>query len=208
MKIKNEAGEEIEVFSQEEADALAKQKAEEAVAAAKADAEAEKQTLADEKAELEEKLKKLEDKDFNFSQFRKKNEKDNEELKTLKTRLDEVTGKITQLETQPFEKMKNEFMASNGITADAELKKKFDFFFEPLGKVAKDEAAMQAALTGAFAAATGGAKQPNFSGMMVSTRVTPPSKGEGAVSEVSKNIGAALGITDKDREEHRKRHGK
>ena len=206
MKIKNEAGEEIEVFSQEEADALVKQRAEEAAETARKEA---LEAAEAEKAELEEKLKKYENKDYNFNQLRNKKEKEDSaaaaEAKKLAEQLAEVNARLGKVESQPFEKAKNEFIAANNIAGDKELNEKFDFFFEPLASKAKTEADYKAALAGAFAAATGGTKQPTFDGMMVSTRVTPPTSGGDSQSEASKTFSSAFGLSEKDHKKYGKK---
>jgi len=199
VKIKQEDGTEIDVLTPEEAQA----QADEAAEAARKEAQ---DAAAAEKAELEEKLKKLEDKDFNFSQFRKKNEKESEDAKKLAGEIETLKQQIGEIKVQPFVKAKEDFIATNKIEGDKELKEKFDFFFEPLASKVKTEADYKAALAGAFAAATGGTRQPSFDGMMVSTRVTGPSNSGGSVSEVSANIGAALNITDEDRKNYGKKN--
>lgn len=206
MKIKNEAGEEVEVFSQEEANALVATKAEEAATAERERLEAEHQAKLDEaeeeKAELEKKLKGFQDKDYNFNQLRNKKEKEDESSKKVLEQLSEVSQEIAILKSQPFEKIKADFIATNNIAADKELSEKFDYFFKPLQGQAKTEADLKAALTGAFAAATGGTKQPSFEGIMVSTRITPPSNGEKQTTQAAVEIGFMLGISDADRKAH------
>lgn len=208
MKIKNEAGEEIEVFSQEEVDALAKTKAEEAAQAERerleAEHAAEKSALEDEKTQLEADLKKFQDKDYNFNQLRNKKDKESSEAAALAKQLEEVNARLGRVEAQPFEKAKNEFMAVNNITGDKELKEKFEHFFEPLAKTAKSEEDHKAALAGAFAAATGGTRQPSFDGLMVSTRVTPPSSGGAAETEASKSFAQAFGLSEADKKKYGK----
>lgn len=203
MKITQADGTELEVFSQEEADALAATKAEEAAQAERERLEAEHQSklleAEEAKAELEKKLKGYADKEFNFNQLRNKKEKGDEESKKLSEALKEVHERIAKVESQPFEKMKNDFIEANGISADKELSDKFDYFFKPLQGQAKTEADLKAALTGAYAAATGGAKQPSFEGMMVSTRVSPTGSKEGQVSKASLEIATSLGLTEEDR---------
>lgn len=195
-------GVETEVFSQAELEEAARIKAEEAAEAARVEAE---QKAADEKALLEAKLKGLEDKDYNFSQMRKNKDKDTEEVKALKARLDELSGTVTQLASQPFKKLKDDFITANNLAGDKDTKEKFDYFYEQMSAKANTPELVQAALTGAFAAATGGSKQPSFEGVMVATRATPPSSGEKQVSQVAVEMGAQFGITDKDREKYGKK---
>jgi len=201
VKIKNDSGEEIEVFSQEEAEKLAKQKAEEAAEAARQESLAEKE-------ELEKKLKGFEDKEYNFSQLRSKKEKDDleakAEAKKLQDQLAEVNARLGKVEAQPFNKLREGFIAANNIAGDKELLEKFDHFFAPLSASAKSESDYNAALVGAFAAATGGTKQPSMSGIMVSTRVTPPSSGGNPQSEASKAFAAAFGNTEADMKKYGK----
>lgn len=202
MKVKNEAGEDIEVPTQEEIDALAQQRADEAAEAARKEA---LETAQAEKEELEERLKKLEDKEYNFSQLRKNKDKESEEAKALAKQLEEVNQRLSKVETQPFEKAKSDFIGSNGIAGDKDLKEKFEHFLEPLAKTAKSEADYKAALAGAFAAATGGTKQPTFDGMMVSTRVTPPSSGGNPQSEAHRTFSSAFGLSETDHKKYGKK---
>lgn len=194
MKIKQEDGSEIEVFTQEELNA----KAEEAAEAARKETEAEK-------SELEDKLKKLQDKEFNFNQLRSKTEKGNEAAEKLASEIEVLKQQIGEVKQQPFVKAKEEFVTKN-VGADEELKKKFEFFFEPLASKAKTQEDYNAALAGAFAAATGGTRQPSFEGLMVSTRVTPPSSGGNEQeSEASKTFANAFGITSEDKKKYGKK---
>lgn len=198
MKVKQEDGTEIEVFSQEEAD----QRAAEAAEAARKEAQ---EAAELEKAELAEKLKKFEDKEYNFSQLRKKKEKEEGKDDELINKVTGLTQEVENLKKQPFEKAKSDFIASNGIEGDKELKEKFDHFYAPLAATAKSEADHKAALAGAFAAATGGSRQPDFSGMMVSTRVTPPSNGGNKSSEAGRHFANVFGNTPTDLEKYGKK---
>lgn len=197
MKVKNEAGEEIEVPTQEEIDALAEQRAQEAAQRAKEEAEADK-------AELEEKIKKLEDKEYNFNQLRNKKDKESEESKKLASEIEALKQQIGEVKQQPFQKAKEDFIAVNNIAGDKELKEKFDFFFEPLAEKAKTEADYRAALTGAFAAATGGTRQPSFEGMMVGTRTNPPTSSAKADTEAGRHFAKVFGNSEDDRKKYGK----
>lgn len=197
MKIKQEDGSELEVFTPEEAQA----KIEEAAEAARKEAQ---EAAEAEKAELEGQLKKLQDKEFNFNQLRNKTDKESESSKKLAEEIEALKQQIGEVKQQPFKKAKEDFIAANKLEGDKELKEKFDFFFEPLAEKAKTEADYKAALVGAFSAATGGEKQPTFEGMMVSTRVTGPTNHGKTLSETSVKIGNSLGITEEDRKKYAK----
>jgi hypothetical protein len=194
-------GEEKEVFTQEEIEAKAAEIAEAKVAEA---------TTASEAAlkEKEEELEKLRNKEMNFNNLRNKSEKTDEEKAEIARKAEELEKsiadmnvKIEAVEKQPLEAAKNQFIANN-IGGDKDLKEKFDFFYEKIGKDAKTMDEVNQALAGAFNAAAGGARQPDFTGRAVHTSVNDNFAGindSKSESEDSQGFGQMLGLSPEDK---------
>jgi hypothetical protein len=194
-------GEEKEVFTQEEVEAQAAELAESKVAEVK--------TASDiQLAEKEEELQKLKDKEFNFNSLRNKTEKTDEEKAEIARKAEELEKSISDMQTtiaevqkQPLEAAKSQFV-NNNIGADKDLKEKFDFFYAKLGADAKNMDQVNEALAASFNAATGGARQPDFTGRAVHTSVNSDFSGMGNSkheSESSQKFGELLGLTPEDK---------
>lgn len=196
-----EDGTEQEVFTQEEVEAKAAEVAEAKVAEAKSEVET---ILAEKEAELQ----KLKDKEYNFNNLRNKTEKTDEEKAEVLKKAEELEKSISEMQTtiaevqkQPLEAAKSQFIANN-IGADKDLKEKFDFFYEKLGKDAKTMDEVNQALAGAFNAAAGGARQPDFTGRAVHTSVSDNFAGmndAGHETEASQAFGQMLGLSKEDK---------
>lgn len=210
--IKDADGNEAEFFSADEVTAKAAEQAKE-IADARVAEETEKLQTAHESAlsekdealaEVQSKLEKAEAKELNFKALRDKaggkvaeptedEKKNTEELKALKET-------VAEIQKQPFETAKTAFLKNN-IGEDKDLGEKHDYFFKKLSAGAKTVEEYNQALEGAFALATGGARQPNTTGSMTRTSVNDNFSGGGAKTETqdSQNFGALLGITPEDK---------
>lgn len=199
--ITQEDGTEVEVFTQEEVEAKAAEVAEAKVAEAKSEAEV---VLAEKESELQ----KLKDKEMNFNNLRNKTEKSDEEkaevlrkAEELEASITEMKGTIAEVQRQPLEAAKSQFITNN-IGADKDLKEKFDFFYEKLGKDAKTMDEVNQALAGAFNAAAAGTRQTDFTGRQVHTSVSDNFAGmndTSVESEDSQAFGQMLGLSKEDK---------
>lgn len=211
--IKDADGNDVEVFSADEAAAQVQEKVDAAVAAAKEAHELEKEELENKAlekdealADAQEKLKKAEEKELNFKALRDKSGKpDKEALEKAQAATDEVKAikeTLAEIQKQPFETAKATFIKNN-IGADKELGEKYDFFFKKLSVGAKTMEEFNIALASAFTLATGGAKQPNLDSRIIITGVNDNFDGSGNKAETqdSQNFGALLGLTADDKKQ-------
>lgn len=213
VKVKQEDGTEIDAYTVEEMTAQADAKAKEAAEAAKV-AEAERLTTEHEAALLEkeealaeaqEKLRKAEDKQTNMKALREaaegKNKEKSEEEKKNAEDLKALQETVANIQKQPFETAKANFIKAN-VGADKELGDKFDFFFKKLSSGAKTLEEYNIALESSMTLATGKPYQANDS-RMTRTSVNPDFGGEGgkAESQDSQNFGQLLGITAEDKKQ-------
>lgn len=166
MIIKNEKGEEVEVFSKEEADALAEKKAQEAQEAK----DAEIQKLQKEKEEKEAELKKLQDKDYNFEQLRKKADKGGATEDEVKSQIEELNKRLDQVATQPITETLNDFIREE-VGEDKERKEKFDYYYKRLGAEAKTKDEVLRAAKEALTLATDGEYKADGSNRITGTGV-------------------------------------
>lgn len=205
-KVVNEEGEEIEVFSQEELDAIAAEKIAAEVQRVEEEKQAEKEELEAELAEQKEKLAKLEDKDRNFEQLRKSSGKvADQTAKELQEQIAQLNEKIETIASQPKNDVKEEFVIAK-LGEDKEQRDRFEYYYKKLGADAKTKAEVLKAAEEALALTTGGNYQPDVSSGMHSVGASAnyrntPSK---EVSEESKQIGAMFGVTDADRKKYPK----
>jgi hypothetical protein len=204
--IKNEAGEEVEVFSAEELQAKAQEVADAKVAEEREHMEAENAVvLAEKEAELletQEKLQKLQDKDYNFSKVRDANKKDAAAQKKLEEDMASLRQEIAAISKQPIEEAKTDFLNKN-IGANKELQDKFNIFYEKLGANVKSRTEAQMAMEQAFMLANDG-KKPDNGGRMQHTNVNDnfADLPEGTESETSKDIGKRMGLSTEDKKKY------
>ena len=200
MIVKNEAGEDIEVFTAEEVTAKTAEEAERVAGEKQVEFDA----LQVEKEELAESLRKAQDKEQNFAQLRKKADgtevKINEELKK---QIDAINQKIDAVAQRPVEDAVQEFIKTN-VGEEKEKKELFNYYFKKLGTEAKTKEEVTRAANEALTLATGGEYKPDGSGAMMSTGISQNYR-QGktdVVSEESKQIGSLFGITDADRKKY------
>jgi len=201
IKIKNEDDEEVEVYTREELDEVAEQKAEEARQAEAERIEAEKQTEID---RLNEELGKLKDKDYNFSQLRKKAEgKDSSVNEEVKKEIEDLKNRIDSLTKQPVEEIKEEFIVEN-IGDDKELKDRFNYYYAKLSGDAKTKAEINKAAKEALTLASNGSYKPDDTGKITSVGVSQDyrNKGEGKITESKVSMGKMLGVSEEDHKKY------
>lgn len=208
QKIKNEAGDEIEVFTAEEVTAQTDSKVKEAAESA-ALAERERLEIENEAALLEkdeelsttkEALEKLQKKEMNFESLRKQKtltpeqeeaqKKNTEELSTLRERMGAV-------EKQPLETAKSTFIENNFEAQDKDGREVFDAFYKKLAVGAKTVEDINKAAVAAFNAVNAGRRQPNLDSRITRTNISEdfnPDSGRGE-SEASQEFGAMLGLS-------------
>lgn len=201
MKIKNEAGEEIDVLTQEEADALVAQKAAEVEAAKQAELD----NLAAEKATIEEELGKFRNKDYNFEALRNKAENKGKTEEELKKQIEDINKRLESVAQQPILDTKADFVRMN-IGDDKEKSDLFEYYYKKLGADAKTRGEVIKASQEALALATNGAYKPG-DGNAISTGISHNYRDESKkeTSETSKAIGSLLGITEEDRKKYGKK---
>lgn len=201
LKVQNEDGTETEVFTQEELDAKAQEEADR-VANEK---QAEIDRIAEEKAALEEKNKKLEDKDYNFEKLRK--QKEGTVGAEVLEKLNAMEETIKSVQEQPKNEIKEEFIKHN-IGEDKEKRELFDYYFNRLIEDNPSREQIIKAGNEAMTLISGGSFTPSASGGIFSTAASPnyrESAASGEVSEASKQIGSHFGITEEDRKKYGKK---
>lgn len=212
QKITQADGTEIEVFTKEELETQAKEQAENLVAEERQKLEKEKTELATSKSELEEqladakdKLQKLEDKDHNFEQLRKKNNKDDEQKTELAKTVESLQKQISEIAKAPFATAKDSFIANNIPAEKKELKEKFDHYMGKLGEGVKTVEQMQAAMKEALIlAGQGDSVSINADGKMIVTNpgLNLDKSQSGEQTEAGREFAQAFGITEEDRKKH------
>ena len=199
MIIKNEAGEDIEVYTAEEIEQH-KSDAIEAFKAENPDKSGELANLQEKMREAEEKLAKVGDKDYNFKALEKAKNDAEGKLKEFTSTIDE---KINSVKREVLEGVmsahKSDALASL-VGDDEELKKKVELEYGRLSDVASTKEQISKKLKDAYVLAT--AKDPDGvnasiygSGNVgrVSIKSTSPK-----FSNEEKELGAKFGLNDKD----------
>ncbi len=154
MIIKNESGEDVEVFTPEE---IAQQNEEKDRALA--ELQKAKEDLEIDKQALEAKMQNYEGKDYNFSNLRKQKEEKEKEAEELKKRIAEVesgmASKLSEIEQGRINDIKNN---SIGVFAgdDEKLKEKIDFYYKKFAGEAKTPQEINERVNEAYLLATGG----------------------------------------------------
>ena len=197
--IKNEAGEDVEVFTAEEIEQH-KTDAVEAFKAENPDKTGELAELQEKMREAEEKLAKVGDKDYNFKALEKAKNDAESKLSEFTKSVDE---KMTSLERRVLEGVmqdhKNDTLkALSG--GDAELEKKIEFHYKRLGDVAGTKNEITQKLKDAWVLATKKEDEgigANIYGSGNVGRVNINSQTPKFSAE-EKELGAKLGLTDKD----------
>jgi DNA repair exonuclease SbcCD ATPase subunit len=200
--LKDADGNDIEVETADEVNARIESERQLAADEARATLEAEKeQALQEKEAELleaQEKLKKLEDKDYNFSKLRNKTEKDETELKKT---LEKLSQDVSELKGLPVQQQKDSFVDTH-IGSDQELKDKFEHYYTRLGKDAKTNEERAAALKESLILAGGTQQGASFIARAIPTAGNPNIPTGDEVSQEAKEFGAALGVSDEDRKKY------
>lgn len=200
-------GEEKEVYTQDEVEAKIAEEREELETLTQAQILEKDEEL----SATREKLTKLEQKDMNFEALRKSKTltpeqeaeaaKNAEEMETLKSTVTSLTETVSKVQKQPLETAKEQFVLNN-IGNDKDLLEKFDHFYSKIADGATTLKEVNEALVASFNAATGGARQPDFSGRMAHTSVSDNFADLGDAkqeSEASQSFGKMLGLTPEDK---------
>lgn len=192
--IKLDDGTEQVVYTEQETQDLAAQKAKE-IEDAK---EAEKAELESQLKAKDEELLKLKDKDVNFGELRKQKEKAEKDKEELSKNLADLSTEIAEIRQQPIKTAIQTFLDTK-VGASEEDKKVFNTYFEKMGKDAKTVEEVQEALNLAYDVFSSKKPKPNPDSNFLGTGVDPTIN-TGAETEESKEIGSALGVTPKDKE--------
>lgn len=201
-----ETGEEIEVFTQEEVEAKAKEQAEVLTNQEKERIEAEKdaELLAKEEelADAQEKLKKLQDKEHNFNVVARGKDKKDKEEEALKEQMEKLQAEVDEVRKAPMDTIRSEFEAAH-FEGNKELKDKFDVFMDKLGNGAKTVTEIKAAMEQAYMLANDG-KKPEVANNITRTGVNEnfADLPDGQESQDSKDIGAAMGLSAEDKKKY------
>ena len=194
MIIQDADGNDIEVYSQEEADALAQEKA----VAEAARVEAEKNA---EMATMQEELTKLKDKEMNFERVRSKAEgKEIEVNEEVKKQVADLTARIEEMAAQPKNDVREEFVRTR-IGDDKEQAERFNYYYDRLGSEAKTKEEVLKAANEALVLASGGKYQPSDSGRIYSVGASQDYMNTGEQRERGeefKTMADALGNTEED----------
>lgn len=201
--IKNEAGEDVEVFSTEELEAQ-KQEAIEAYKAENPDKTDDLTALQEELQKKEEELKGLKDKDVNFSKFKSQKDK---EIETIKKEIDE---KIVSVKKEVMEGvMKDHYNDTLKVLAggDEEAKKKIEFHFKRLGDVAGTKEEITNKLKDAYILANKPADIDALNTSVISSggvgRINVKVS-ETKLTPEEKELGKKLGLSDEDYKKYSK----
>lgn len=165
--IKNDKGEDVEVFTADEVQAQAEAKAKEVEDAKQAEID----TLTKEKGEKEEELKKFQDKDYNFEQLRKKADGKGQTEEEVKNQIADLTKRLDAVAAQPVQETLSDFVRTE-VGEDKERKEKFDYYFKRLGADAKTKDEVLRAAKEALSLATAGEYKPDGTGNMSGTGVS------------------------------------
>lgn len=194
MIIQDADGNDIEVYSQEEADALAQEKAVAEADRVKAEKDAEMATL-------QEELTKLKDKEMNFERVRSKAEgKEIEVNEEVKKQVADLTARIEEMAAQPKNDVREEFVRTR-IGDDKEQADRFDYYYDRLGSEAKTKEEVLKAANEALVLASGGKFQPSDSGRIHSVGASQDYMNTGEQRERGedfKSLADALGNTEED----------
>lgn len=205
--IKNEAGEDVEVFTKEELEAKATEQTEAKLTEERARLEEEKQVeitaKEEELADANEKLKKLQDKEHNFNVVARGSKKKEEEEQATTKRIEELEGQIKGLISQPIAEARESFVSSNLAEADKDTKEKFDFYYNKLSVGVKSKAEAEKAMKEAFSLASPG-KTINNGAKMQQTGVNDDFAAAGTEqeSEASKEFGEKMGVSADDKKKY------
>lgn len=206
-KVTNEAGEEIDVYSQEELDAALAEK----TAAETERLEAEKQealeTLQAELAVKEEALQKLQDKDFNFTKLRNQSGKVTDETaKALQDQIAALNEKVELVAAQPKNDVKADFIKLH-VGENKEEVDKFEYYYKKLGADATNKEDVLKASQEALALTRGGNVQPDMASGILSVGASGNYRNSAptVVSDEAKAIGRELGVTEDDRKKYGKK---
>jgi alanyl-tRNA synthetase len=204
----DEKGNLVTAYSEEEVQAKVEQEAARLVDEANATKQAEIDTAnikleeaEKAKAELEEKMAKLDDKSLNFGNLRKKAEEKDAVIEGLKSsivKLDEVMNqKFSQLSAET-NKQKVISLINRVAGSNVELAKKIEFNYNRLNATPKDEKELAQLVNDAVLLSTGGSKPNLFStDVMSSSGGTAFKQDDGKkLSDTGKQAAKEFGLSD------------
>jgi hypothetical protein len=219
MKIKNEKGEEVEVFTAAEADAKAKEASEAAAKKAIEDFQAanpdkgkEVEDLKNKLADSERKLQEAIDDEGGDGKSKGQIERLRKERDDAKLQAENavkgVIAKIDEFRKEYMGDAKTEWL-DRLSNKDTEMRKKIEFHFDNYRKDAVTKKDIEERMTVAYQLATGNKPTPGLLDGKTSAGdrgagggYTPPETKD--LTPNQKAIGTVLGITDKDREDYKK----
>ena len=213
MKIKNDKGEEIEVFTAEEMTAKTKEVAEQAAAkaleefkAANPDKSKELEETSQKLKDAEELLRKAEEEGGNKGQIERLRKERDDAKKAADEAKSTVEKKFEEFRNEMLGETKTE-MLDNLSGGDKELRKKIEYEFDHYRPSENTKAAIKERMEKAYQLATGNKAAPGILDGRTGAGARgdeggykPPEKKE--LSNNQKAIGRVLGITDKDRENY------
>lgn len=157
QKITNDQGDEIEVFTNEELEAQ-KQAAIEEYKTNNPDKTPELTKLQEDLKTKEEELKKLQDKDLNFTNLRTAKEKAEKEIQDLKTSIDDKIGAAKKEILEGVMKDHYNDVLKNLVGDDKELLAKVELQYKRLADSASTKEEIAKKLNDAYTLATGNVK--------------------------------------------------
>jgi len=203
-KVTSEDGEEIETFSQEEAEAMALERTQAEAERIEQEKQEEIDRLANEKLEMEEELEKLRNKDMNFERVRNKAAgKEVEVSEEIRNQIKILEDRISEIAAQPKNDVKHEFVSRN-IGEDKEQLERFNYYYDKLGSEAKSKEEVLKAAEEALQLASGGQYKPDTSSSMYTPGASANYRNQETkqTSEESKRIGDLLGVSEADRKKY------
>ena len=162
-----------------------------------------------EKAEMEERLSKLDDKSINFGNLRKKaEEKDvviNELKGTIKSLEEKMDQRFNQISSETT-KQKIDTLISQVAGNDVELAKKIVFNYNRFNTTPKDETELRQLINDAVILSTGGAKKNLFSTDVLSSSGGTPVRSDldsEKLSDSGREGAKLLGISEQKLKKHK-----
>lgn len=203
-KVTSEDGEEIETFSQEEAEAMVLERTQAEAERIEQEKQEEIDRLANEKLEMEEELEKLRNKEMNFERVRNKAAgKEVEVSEEIRNQIKSLEDRISEIAAQPKNDVKHEFVSRN-IGEDKEQLERFNYYYDKLGSEAKSKEEVLKAAEEALQLASGGQYKPDTSSSMYTPGASANYRNQETkqTSEESKRIGDLLGVSEADRKKY------
>lgn len=197
--IKKDDGTEETVYTQAETDEIATKKAEDERVRIEAESEASKAELQGKLEETQEALEKEKLKEKNFNQMRKGEDKNLGNQEQLQKSIQTLQDQINQISAQPIALAKKSYIEKHIGTIKEDVDK-FNYYYQKVGKDAKTEEEVSAALLEALILTTGGkvggGNGRDHKAISTGADNSGGGNGSGEESEASKEFAKNLGVSE------------